>query len=82
MLSSQPWQFAAAREPVPPYRPRRRCPKCGCRWIRTRWVRIPRDVATPADGLLREFLARICWRCGFWWPEKPLDNDKTERTVW
>lgn len=45
------------------------------------WLYAP-DGVTTADGLLREFLARICWRCGFWWPEKPLDNDKTERTVW
>lgn len=83
MLTPGLWQVAAVREPVPTYNPRRRCPKCGFRWVHTRWIRIPSDVTSHNDdGLVREYLARTCRRCRYWWPEKPLDNDTLERTAW
>lgn len=81
-MLNQPWQFAAVRGPIPVFDLRRRCPKCGCRLVRTRWVRIPKDITTPDDQLLREYLARTCWRCRYWWPERVFSDDTLEGTSW
>ncbi|EHK87630.1 hypothetical protein ACQPZU_12210 [Saccharomonospora azurea] len=79
----QPWRFTAVQGPIPVFDLRRRCPKCQCRWVRTRWVRVPKDITTPDDTqLVREYLARICWRCRYWWPERPSIDDGLEGSAW
>ena len=62
-----------------PFAPDASCPKCGCETVAAVWHRkavagSPCMNGSPDEYVTWEHMCRNCGRCGFGWPEMPLDG--------
>lgn len=60
---------------LPPFNPDARCPKCGGAEVRVEYFSAGQLTGDPhLDLYEEEIIARTCTRCGYAWPEAPLDH--------
>lgn len=68
---------------LPPYNPDAKCPKCGGGEVDAMWCpadatsNVSRRDAPDKDHLnvYAEHMDRTCTRCGYAWPEAPMDQE-------
>lgn len=58
------------------YNPKAKCPKCGCKEIRTTFLE--KDEWLDGQPAERDLLHRSCTNCGYHWNEAPLDSKVKE----
>lgn len=68
----------SAEEPLPPFKPDNRCPKCWHPELETQWhEELGRSQSSWFESnrlTEKEHIQRTCTRCTFRWAEMPMDK--------